>query len=398
MKKRCILAVIICLIFCYGCGGKTESAKTDIIEKDFDISELNFEGKEEQDQPYWNVFSHRFARGDYGYYYMNRAEGGNMIYHIDDESYEMIPLCSKADCNHANPNCYAYFGEYIVNSVWRYKDNLYVLTPQSGQVQLVRVSLDGSEREELFEIGPDEDSVAIYNLAFCNDCVFIYNRRGNSGVIENIPDVTLRMRSLDGKRDVNIYTMSEQDSVIDAVKVYEDKVFFLVENITLKKGETVKQTTVKGLYCYDIVNNQVGEILDKNISDYSINTKDNVMYYYVINEGLYKYDCVSKEDKKIMSSDDTSALCQVSCDNNNVYLSNERWSVFARTLNITPYLWVLDKEGTVLNTIETGNYYTYFGDDKNILFSYIAKKNNYYNPAYIKKTDITTAETWVDIE
>lgn len=206
------------------------------------------------------------------------------------------------------------------------------------------------------------------------------------------------MRSLDGKRDVNIYTMSEQDSVIDAVKVYEDKVFFLVENITLKKGETVKQTTVKGLYCYDIVNNQVGEILDKNISDYSINTKDNVMYYYVINEGLYKYDCVSKEDKKIMSSDDTSALCQVSCDNNNVYLSNERWSVFARTLNITPYLWVLDKEGTVLNTIETGNYYTYFGDDKNILFSYRAKKNNYYNPAYIKKTDITTAETWVDIE
>ena len=41
------------------------------------------------------------------------------------------------------------------------------------------------------------------------------------------------------------------------------------------------------------------KLIDKNISDYIIDTSDNIIYYYVINEGLYKYKIKDKEENLI---------------------------------------------------------------------------------------------------
>lgn len=410
MKKIMLLIITVFLALNFtGCvsqetkkGTVSENVRVeDICDTTVSIDDIKFYELEDS-QSYWNVFTHSVARGEYGYYYATfGGNGSTFLGYVDDENYECIPLCNKAQCAHNDENCDAVFKGYM-QSVWYYKDFLYLIKYNNeGKAVLVQVKPDGTERKELFEIGNiPVDSSNTYNLAFCNDCVYIYDRTGNCRLSEPM-QINIRKISLDKKTDENIITSDESNVIFDAVKSYGGNIFFIYSNTEYNRETGQNVTTSDGLYYYS--GDKIGKIIDKNISDYSIDVDNKIIYYYVINEGLYKYELQSKNEELIYKSERNSSLCQVSFDGEYLYLDNRRWCSFAMTSEFVPELWVLDTEGDIINVLHTGEANnTFFGDKDNILFEVYGRSEisgrSIHKIAYIKKIEIENAESWSEAE
>lgn len=359
-----------------GCGkGKADAVSAqsvrveDIKNNVSGIEDIEFAGNIEDSQPYWNSSSvHSVARGEYGYYYVTFGSGGRKILsYMDDETCELIPLCNNAQCDHVNSDCPAVFSDYS-DVVWYYKNHIYMIKFSSeGRAVLVQINPDGTDRKELFDIGSVPiDSADDYDLVFNNDCVYVYNNTGNCRLPETV-QISIKRFSLDNKINEDIITSDEQSVLFNSVRAYGDKVFFTYSTTEFKKETKQNVMTGDGLYCYNESTGKTTKLIDKNISDYIIDTSDNIIYYYVINEGLYKYKIKDKEENLIYKAERNSTLCYISFDEDYIYLDNTRWCLFTRTADLTITLYVLDKDGNVINTMETRGS-VFFGDDRYKLF------------------------------
>ena len=265
----------------------------------------------------------------------------------------------------------------------------------------MQINSDGTDRKELFDIGSVPiDSADDYDLVFNNDCVYVYNNTGNCRLPETV-QISIKRFSLDNKINEDIITSDEQSVLFNSVRAYGDKVFFTYSTTEFKKETKQNVMTGDGLYCYNESTGKTTKLIDKNISDYIIDTSDNIIYYYVINEGLYKYKIKDKEENLIYKAERNSTLCYISFDEDYIYLDNTRWCLFTRTADLTITLYVLDKDGNVINTIETRGR-VLFGDDRYKLFE-VGKKTevkyaSMHKLAYIKKSEINTADTWSESE
>lgn len=357
------------------------------------------------DQPYWNIFNHRVTKAENGYYYIKELDGTNKdaIFYMDGESCESIILCGKAECSHNDKDCNAVLissgGTSGINGdrsegLYYYKGALYILHNEDaeGLTYLEQIAADGSYRKKLFEIGPESPA---YCLVFHDDSVYIYQRQGGVSGYEETT-ATIRRRSLDGREDEIIYEHTAQGAVVYAVKSYGGRLFFVMEEEgragTEKHSERIYER--KGVFAYDYQTKQVQQVCDEAVCDYTVDEKNNTIYYYVFNDGLYKRNLSEKTAKKIYNmTDKETNICQVSFDGTYLYLSNEQYSVFFYE-KTDYYLYVLDTDGKELNKIPTERMYsTYFGDDKYVFNLGITKKFS-----YIRKSDILTAKEWKNVE
>ena len=116
---------------------------------------------------------------------------------------------------------------------------------------------------------------------------------------------------------------------------------------------------------------------------------------------VYTYKIKDKEENLIYKAERNSTLCYISFDADYIYLDNTRWCLFTRTADLTRTLYVLDKDGNVINTIETRGR-VLFGDDRYKLFEVGKKKEvkyaSLFKLTYIKKSEINTADTWSESE
>ena len=411
MKKLVSFIIVTGILMSLaGCGkGKADAVSAqsvrveDIKNNVSGIEDIEFAGNIEDSQPYWNSSAvHSVARGEYGYYYVTFGSGGRKILsYMDDETCELIPLCNNAQCDHVNSDCPAVFSDYS-EVVWYYKNHIYMIKFSSeGRAVLVQINPDGTDRKELFDIGSVPiDSADDYDLVFNNDCVYVYNNTGNCRLPETV-QISIKRFSLDNKINEDIITSDEQSVLFNSVRAYGDKVFFTYSTTEFKKETKQNVMTGDGLYCYNESTGKTTKLIDKNISDYIIDTSDNIIYYYVINEGLYKYKIKDKEENLIYKEERNSTLCYISFDEDYIYLDNTRWCLFTRTADLTRTLYVLDKDGNVINTIETRGR-VLFGDDRYKLFEVGKKKEvkyaSLFKLAYIKKSEINTADTWSESE
>ena len=297
MKKLVSFIIVTGILMSLtGCGkGKADAVSAqsvrveDIKNNVSGIEDIEFAGNIEDSQPYWNSSAvHSVARGEYGYYYVTFGSGGRKILsYMDDETCELIPLCNNAQCDHVNPECTAVFSDYS-EVVWYYKNHIYMIKFSSeGRAVLVQINPDGTDRKELFDIGSVPiDSADDYDLVFNNDCVYVYNNTGNCRLPETV-QISIKRFSLDNKINEDIITSDEQSVLFNSVRAYGDKVFFTYSTTELKKETKQNVMTGDGLYCYNESTGKTTKLIDKNISDYIIDTSDNIIYYYVINEGLY---------------------------------------------------------------------------------------------------------------
>ncbi len=395
MKRNC--SFIILLIFIFGCWGCGEN-KTN---KTFEIG-----ASSEDSQAYWNIYNHQVTSGENGYYYVelitnksNAMNNGMYIYYMDKRSEEVTLLCNKPECDHNNIECNAYLPlGYGYNQIYYYKGNIYVYRYHSddGLVYLVQISEDGSQRKELFDIGIGENTNESkpYCLTFYDDSVYIYVRQGGVSGIDNVT-ATIRRRSLDGKEDENIYEHTSIGAQVYGVKNYGNKIFFLVEEQT-RPDKNSREIIFKrqGLFAYDCNTKNTENIIEGDICDYTIDTSNNVMYYYIVNDGLYKQKLSEKKPEKIYKFEDGKTnICQLSFDGKYVYMNNELYPTFFMQKVSSYDLYIMDNNGTILNTIKTaGPFTTFFGDSEYLFSNSDAYGNGELR--FINKNDILTNADW----
>jgi len=385
-KRFLILAVLLisALIMISGCGNSKkmdEDGDDDLVSNSVNCISLgtSVEGADDS-QSYWNIFNNNFARGENGYYYLDSES--NHIMYFDAKTQKTKLLCNKEGCNHDTSSCDSYIGICQESSIWYYKGYLYILKYTETNLMLERVNTDGSVKEDLFEVGGAYDKKHIYNLVFNDDCVYIYDRFGD---YMTATEASIRKRSLDGKQDEIIFSQTGKNIMVEAAKSYGDKLFFIVENVPNEDKQSVAQSL--GLYEYDYNTKQVKNILDKNICDYTIDVEDELIYYYVMDDGLYEWDIASDKTTKIYDGAGNTS-CKVSNDGNYLYMNFVQDKM--------TYMLVMNLEGQQLNKIETGtantnsytNNNTFFGDEQYMFFSSgVGAKTQF---KYIEKTDGAT--------
>lgn len=350
-------------------------------------------------QPYWNILTHNFAKGESGYYFMDTEN--KCLMHFNPADKELTPVCNKENCSHNDENCYAYLDPmvYIPVSVWYYKGYIYLLKYDDGNVVLVQVNKNGDEKKDLCIIGSADVISNKYNIVFHDDCIYIYNTSIND-MMDKKSTNYIKKISLNGEINEIIYENKNDNIMINTAKSYGSNLFFTVENIEIDSGNknnlSIRFDSL-GLFSYDYNTGKIEKVLDKKVYDYTIDVNNKILYYYVINEGLYKMNWETKEETKIYESDNDSVLCNISCDSKNIYMSNERWYRFNNrneNNSIKSYMWAISPDGEIKNKIES--FGVYFGDE-NYIFGEIADSNG-IKSAYIDKSDIEKVNQWTLIK
>lgn len=378
--KKIIILVILSMLILTGCGTKTEQKKG--------VENINIGYENGADtSPMWMASKHEFAASESGYYYMESMQ----LKFFDIKQQIAYPVCGKAECNHSvhDENCDSYF-EASGSKVWYYNHNIYLLSYENQNCILMRVSPDGSTREKLFSIGSTSGSGQIYEMIFHDNCAYVYNVQGGIAQKEEYT-ATIHKFSLDGKNDDIIYSYTAKGAIIENVKSYGEKLMFIVEEVTF--DGTKSSIGGKGVYAYDYKSGNTELIIDDAVTDYSLNVKNNELYYFVYNDGLYlsKLDSLQDTKKILWKAPEDNLYSFVSFDGDNIYLSNSRWY----TLSNCKYkiaLWILGIDGQEKKKISDID--AYFGDG-NYMFARTSKRDAIQ---VIKSEDILSKDEWTTIE
>lgn len=382
-KKSIFMLIIAMVCLVSGCGGKTSQISIGTTGRD--------------DQAYWNIFNHMITASENGYYYIKSEDTYNYIYYMEKRSGKTTALCGKADCRHNDQDCNSYLSrEYNGVQIYCYDEKVYVIynNDLDGLSYLEEIEKDGSGRIRLFEIGEIQNA---YCLAFHDGCVYIYVRQGGvSGYETNV--ATIRERSLDGSKDEIIYSYEDTGAVVYALKSYGDKLFFVEEQQGRVSEEKYAERTFvrKGLYAYDYNTGTVSQFINAAVNDYTIDIENNTIYYYVVDDGLYKKDLNGGSAKKLYTAETGQTnICQLSFDGSYLYMNNEQYFTFFMEPPRQSQTYVFDRDGNIVNEIKSSSAYsTFFGDDQ-YMFSLSDMAGGYMR--YIKKSEITTAKEWIPI-
>ena len=273
---------------------------------------------------------------------------------------------------------------------------MYVVRVDSGMAKLVRIAKDGSFREEVAELFPN-DNITSISLVFHDNCVYAYDHLGHTGALdssENDEEKMIRVDLATGNIS-EVFSYQGAYSAIYGARSYGDKLFFQIYHCSLDR-KTAKADTYYKLYCYDYETGNTEKISDKNIADYFVDTDNETLYYFVIDKGLYSRKLSESDSKMLYNADDTMVMGLLSYDGKNIYMYNGGIGSVSDLRNqIDEKIFVLNTDGTCVNTIsldseKMGNLY--YGDDKYIFFSYSQKL------AYVDKKNIMNNVEIVTVE
>ena len=387
-----IFLCVPAVLYTMGCSEKKQTEtgyNNDVVLVDSITLEPDEEG-----QPYWHALNCDITKSENGYYFKRFT-----TYYIDAEYMKRTVLCAKPDCDHSernNPDCLARIGS---SSIYYYNGFCYTTeySDETGNLMLIQLAPDGTSYREMFEINlPTLTETNWLNvfLVFADDSVFIYNKGGRRLTVETQGDIVIRRRSLDGKEDEIVYTYTGDGCFFEAVKYYGGKLFF-----TVKEGKTdveTRQNTMvsRGLYVYDVDSKEVVRLLDEQVCDYSVDMENNIIYYYVLEDGLYKKKLSGGEAELLYKAQEDTGICFMSFDGQYIYLDNSRWFSFADYTKIdwTKMLIVMDTDGKEVNRIDTLSYTVLFGDS-DYLFATGGK-----GLCYIPKKDIASAREFTYVQ
>ncbi len=404
MVKRIVTMSFILLgvaLLC-ACKGKQQStievSKTDLSS--VETVKLERIGKEDEEtQNYWDGGG-IVTRGEGGYYF---AED-NYIYFFDDATKGTTLLCAKADCDHENSNCNAFIGSsiynngkleksdvyYIESSIYYYKGGLYLLDNNGN---LVRFASDGSTREVVANVYVF-DSTSGTKLVFKDDWVYVYELARHLGSDEEYDEKITRY-SLDGKKKEEVFSFRAKGAGIINVQAYENQLFFTIRQAATEEQDSriVVKEVYHGLFVYQESTKSVGKVIDKNVVDYCVDSKNNIIYYFELEKGLHRYDVTTENDDIIYEADDSCMMAFLSCDGENIYIDNSQWVSYAKRLpvekKIDRKLIVLDLSGRKVGGYDCPEIVSMYFGDKDKLFADIVYDNVGWCVSYADKSSLT---------
>ena len=333
----------------------------------------------------WRTDGHRVAKAESGYYYLDWSDTDSttMLMYLDDSTHKIIPVCAKAECKHNSSDCNAVLDSSYDNSpLHYYKGSLYVVKVEGGMAKLERIAKDGSSREDVADLFASDDGTV--SLVFHDDCVYAYDRIGHMGAVES--KVVIVKAELANGKTSEVFSYEGANNAINEARSFGDKLFFLINHNSIDK-ETLTADVNYKLYCYDYATGSAELVSDKNISDYYVDTDNGILYYFVIDKGLYSRKLNENDGKLIYKADDSIVMAALSYDGKYIYMCNGGAGSATQITNfIDEKIFVLNPDGTLVNTIELDRRKMsnlYYGDDKYLFLGYSNKLS------YIDKSSIS---------
>lgn len=144
MSKRKISYIIggICIAVCVAMAGiwflNRNKVKDDAVTVDIRTDTVSAGENEESS---WNTDVHGIAKAEGGYYYLQMKSKGMCLYFYDESVQRSIAVCSKAECNHGDVQCNAFFltSEYLSSPVHYYQGNIYMIKVKNGMGVLTKI-------------------------------------------------------------------------------------------------------------------------------------------------------------------------------------------------------------------------------------------------------------------
>ena len=389
MKKRAvlILAAVLCIIAGLAVFfSKNHVKNTDVLlNNNIDIKISAEDNGQNDSQNYWNADNHNFAKGDGGYYYFFSTGKAQYLYFFDEEAKKSIAVCNKADCQHNDETCNAYYADnqYMRNTVYFYKGNLYVVRLHEGMGILCRMNLENNGREDIAELFPSDGTGKI-SLVFCDDAVYAYDSIGHSYSKEENKEVIKKI-SLKYKTAEEIFSFTGVGGSVGYGKCFGGNLFFTARNYSLDM-DTAEYTSFTQLYCYNDLNKEVTKLSDEQILDYYVDIQNERIYYFVLGKGLYRSRLDGTQAVLLKKADSELVNATVSCDGKYIYLDNAGvGSLTDARARIERYIFVLDMDGNYIKKIDCENCIgVYFGDSR-YMFARFSEQQGQYR--YIDKSE-----------
>lgn len=388
-KKIIIGIVTVVAIVVVGTVIFLNSNKVDTGKRDNNSGTIAITGMDSNNEGLTTI-NNQITKGNGGYFYCEYINGGQVIMFFDSTLKESIPICSKANCTHNDSECNAFFSmsEYILSSIYFYKNNIYTFRLKNGMAYLCKVSADGSSREEIAEIMPNDNENSLYVL-FHDDCAYIYDNKGGIALNEEHTETIVKV-NLNTKEVQNVYEYTGLKCAITCGKINGSKLYFTMYKY--ERNENSVKTEGMGIYVYDMDTDESGVVYQGNVTTYAFNNEEQAIYLLKPDEGVYKMDIASKEESLVYAADDKFMTGSISFDGNYIYLCNAGMKSSTINLDRIPKLCiVLDKDGNKID--EFAYQYNVNYMDNDYLFDISLMGIN-----YMEKTKIGNGAEWSKLE
>ena len=351
-----------------------------------------------EEQNYWNGHGPQsIATAEDGYYFIT-PEGAYLMY-FDINTKDVIPVCGKADCSHTDESCGSFLRDemYVLGNIYYHQEKLYYMPVVDGNAVLVEMDTTGSNRKEIATIMPSKGNSGLH-LTFHGRYAYAYDFVSHASANEEYTERIIEISLDTGKTNV-IYEKTGVNVTIQNVKSYGNKLFFTVQQINFDEKKNYAVSKGFGLFAYDYQSREVLTVSTDNIHDYCVLPEENLIYYYVTGEGLYKSDINNKQTTMIMKSTNEIDMCNISYDGTYIYISNLKWVGYMQVLlgEDCKKCLVLDKEGSIINEISCEEFLgIYFGDDR-YMFARMRGEGSENGLVYIEKKDMENVKEWTRV-
>lgn len=382
--KRSIIIVMICSVLLISCGVNNKNAEF--------IGDISGNSDIEQTQSYFIEYMHKIAKCPTGYYYLSETENPwvNKLNYYDSNSEESVELCNKPQCEHNTNECMAYIdtSEYK-RQIYYYNSYLYMIKLNGD---IVRISPDGTQRELLGNVCVFTESDMLYASFNGN---MIYLRQENTDDISGDVNVNIYGFNLDTLKSEKTYSETAYGLGIRSLRTYAGNTYFVKTEVAKDENGLY---TLSGKGLYRINGDKEELVLDDNVYCYCIDSEQSNIYYSrIYDTGIYVYNTVNGESRKIYEDKDGNQFFTMTFDGEYIWLDNTGWRELMvyfnkkeKKLNYTIYK--MDKEGQVISKRvlqDDDKISSIMHGDKEKIFMFSSK---YDGIVYIDKSNLADGE------
>lgn len=343
-----------------------------------------------QNQNYWKMGVHNMAKGDDGYYYLQDSGEGMLLKKFDGKTAAVV--CTKDGCTHDTDDCYARFtADYLKKTLYYYNGHIFMVRVEDSMAKLVQINNDGSERKDVADLVKNHGDATL-SLVFNDNCVYVYDNTGTLGMDKDNTNIIREVNLTTGESS-DVFTHESKNSAIINAKSYGNKLLFEEFQWSVDK-RSLKMTMEHQLNYYDYNSGKTKELSKRNISDYYIDMESGKLYFFEVGKGLYVQNLNGKKVKCLYKADDTIQTATLSYDGQYIYMSNDGFKSTTKVSETTDKkILVVDKKGSLVNTLDVSNMDTVYFGDKNYLFGMKSGKL-----VYMEKSSIADNSQWKTAE
>ena len=293
-----------------------------------------------------------------GYYFRNNF----LLHYYDTSTNKTVVVCSKPDCNHGyEDNCAARI-ETSANDIFCYQNNLYVITSNFDENNvnsfiLTQISVDGSEREDLFSFVHITGEEISYE-AYVHRGYFYYSIANLDGSKKEKLTIYRRALVKDAPEEV-FYESEAYGGDIGCIRGYGNEIYF--DESGFKSPDSDEYMELKKCN----IHTKEAETVRENHYGYYEKIEDKLYYFDKAKEMLIEYSESTKETRELCKVE-KMAETDLKSDGQYLYLYCFNWKSDTKQLPSKKRLQILDVDGNLVDTLE--NTDEFIGGDENYLF------------------------------